>query len=237
MAELRAALNEPGEQHWVIAHIPPGIDAYTTAQFAHSLAIVPFLDPDARYEFVSLIDNPANRVSLLVAAHTHRFSYRIAGKIPDAPIPVFMVPALSPIFDNAPSFLTVDVDPSGTIRSADDHAYLDGTWSVVGGTQTLGLTDFSGASLVKLQQRLETDEALRAVYARLYESGARPEINERNWRIYWCAATNFSTGDFRACSGAGGFGFITRRAERLAALAGLGLLAAVIVFVAIRRQP
>jgi sphingomyelin phosphodiesterase acid-like 3 len=236
MSELRAALREPGDRHWVVAHIPPGIDAYTTAHLAHSLAIVPFLDPDQRYEFVSLIDNPANRVSLVLAAHTHKFSYRILGKIPEAPLPVFLIPALSPIFGNAPSFLTVDVEPSGTIRSAEDHAYLDGAWTVAGGTQTLGLSEVTGANLLKLQERLENDETLRAVYARLYESGAKPEINDRNWRIYWCAATNFSTGDFRACSGAGGFGLITRRGERLAALAALLVLVAICVVAAIRLQ-
>ena len=224
--ELRASLGPAVGRHWIVAHIPPGIDAYASTQLGRGLVVVPSLRQEPQAALLGLIADPANNVSLMLAAHTHRFAYRIAGSS-EHPVPILLIPALSPIFRNAPAFLTVDVDASGAIRAAEAHALVAGKWEDLGGTRSLGLTRFGAANLAQLQQRIAEDAGARAAFARLYVTGGDPEIDGRNWRAYWCAASNFTPDAFRKCTGAGGIGLLTGRAFALGALllAVLGLAA------------
>jgi hypothetical protein len=235
-ADLRRALDaHPHDAAWLIFHIPPGIDAYSTTHLVHHLLDVPFLDSEPRQALLSLITRPQSHVALVLAAHTHKFSYRIAAAQQRGPVPILLIPSISPIFGNAPSFLTVDVRADGTIDRADDHAFLDGHWRTVGGTRTLGLRAITGPELVRLQGRLAHDRGLRATYARLYNAGARPEINERNWRGYWCASSALDNGTYRACTGrGGGISILTRRGVSLVAACIVGILVAIVAVGIIR---
>jgi sphingomyelin phosphodiesterase acid-like 3 len=232
IAELRRALHAPG-RHWIILHIPPGIDAYSSAHLAHRLVVVPFLDAGPRDALLGAIADPHAGVALVVAGHTHMFAYRIAGT-PAHPVPVLLVPAISPIFRNAPAFLTAEVDPGGTLRDVEDHAF-DGTrWHDLGGFDSLGVKGVSGAALVDLQHRLDRDPALRARFAHLYDSGAPSEIDARSWPTYRCAAVVFTASAFRACTDEGGVSVVTTRGILVFALASLALAGAAGALVAYR---
>jgi hypothetical protein len=141
---------------------------------------------------------------------------------------MLLVPAISPIFGNAPAFLTANVGAAGVLAGVEEHAYLRGGWHDIGGMPSLGVDAFTAAQLIALQGRLAHDAQLRATFDRLYEAGARSEIDERNWRIYWCAATAFGSTAFRTCEGAGGIGIVTGRG-----LAALGGAAALVVVAAV----
>jgi hypothetical protein len=195
---------------WLFVHIPPGIDAYSTAHLAHGLIVVPFLDQQPRDAFVTAVTGGPRPVALIVAAHTHKFSFRVAGSGAHT-VPILLVPSISPVFRNAPSFLTVHLDAHGTIVAADDWTRLDGSWGRRGGIASLGMRDVSGASILDLSHRLTGDAHLRELYARLYNGGERPEISDANWRTYACAATELSATAFRACMAEGGFSIFTTR--------------------------
>ncbi len=111
----------------------------------------------------------------------------------------------------------------GTLRNVEVTAFKRGRWSDIGGMRSLGVDAFTGKALVDLGARLAANPALRPVFERLYNAGAPSEINERNWSIYWCAATAFGTTPFRNCTQAGGFSLITQR--------GLEALGGVLLFV------
>jgi hypothetical protein len=221
----------------VILHIPPGIDGYSTVELTHHLAIVPFLDPAPRERLLALIADPAHHVALVLAGHTHKFSYRIIERPDHGLIPLLTVPSVSPIFRNAPAFLTADVAPGGVLANVEDYALVDGNWRDIGGLPALGVTTVTGEHLAGLQRRLETSPALRAIDYRLYESGAPPEIGEWNWRDYWCVATTFSATTYRACVGESGFSVFTRRGIWVFGLAGAVALLFIAGFiVAVRRS-
>ena len=227
--DLRRGLTDRSDRStWVVVHIPPGIDAFSTTHIVHRLAVVPFLDPEPRRELLSLVQPPSSHVVLVLAAHTHKFAYRIAGGRDSSSVPMFLVPSVSPIFRNAPSFVTANVKNDGTIERADVHALLAGRWQTIGGTASLGLAAFTSVALLDLQSRLARDRTLRERWARLYNAGAPAEINEQNWRSYWCAATEFDARDFRSCTGSGGISILTGRGVRFvavgAALAGAALV-------------
>ena len=69
-----------------------------------------------------------------------------------------------------------------------------------------------------------------------------PEISERNWRSYWCAADEFTATSFRDCLDEGGLGFLTRRGVAVAAAAFgvivivVGALVTLVIFVVRRRR-
>jgi hypothetical protein len=199
------------EKSWVVMHIPPGIDAFSTSHLVHHLAVVPFLESSPRNRLLAILGDPRRNVALAIAGHTHKFAVRLVAGGADGYVPMLLVPALSPIFHNYPMFLTVDVGPDGTLRRIDEHAY-DGTgWRVVGTSADLGLPAFTGAALAKLEGRLDADPALRSLYARLYDGGASPEITPGNWRSYRCAIGALTDTAYRQCTGQGGYGFLTLR--------------------------
>jgi sphingomyelin phosphodiesterase acid-like 3 len=219
-AEVESALKRRNGPVWVLFHIPPGIDAFSSAQLSHRLAIVPYLRPDLRDRFVGVLAHSHARIALAVAGHTHKFAYRIVNATGSRPVPMLLVPAISPIFGNEPSFLTANVSAGGTLRDVEEISFHDGRWSDIGGMQSLGVDEFTGPELVALQARLGNDPRLRATFERLYGGGAPPEINARNWPIYWCAATAFATSPFRDCTRSGGVSVVTGRGlEALTAVA------------------
>lgn len=220
-----------GERRWVVLHIPPGIDAFSTTHLAHRLAVVPFLNPAPRAQLMELVGDPRRNVSLVVAAHIHKFAYRVFEAPGRAPLPMLLAPSVSPIFYNNPSFLTVDVAPDGTIRNAEDHAYFKHAWHDLGGLRSLGVRSFTGEELLALQSRLDRDPALRDRYASLYNGGAPPEITEENWPGYACAATAFGVSEYRSCMGESGISVFTRRGLAVIGVALLGFLAVVVAVV------
>jgi sphingomyelin phosphodiesterase acid-like 3 len=236
MAELERTLKADHGRMWVIFHIPPGVDAFSSAQLARRLAIVPFLRPDLRDRFVAALGRSAGHIALAVAGHSHKFAYRIVNADGAEPVPMLLVPAVSPIFGNAPSFLTANVDANGTLHDVKEHSFLNGAWGDIGGMPSLGVDAFTGTQLVALQHRLAGDLALRTTFERLYEGGAPPEINQRNWPVYWCAATAFTTAAFRSCTQYGGFSLITGRGLEVLLIPAVLIALAAAAFVLWRRR-
>jgi hypothetical protein len=223
------------EKNWVVFHIPPGIDAFSTVHLVHRLAVVPFLETGPRNRLLAILGDPRRNVALALAGHTHKFALRLVDAGQGGYVPMLLVPALSPIFGNAPMFITVDVGPDGTLRRIDEHAYDGTAWHVAGSSADLGLSAFTGAAIAKLEDRLDADPQLRTVYARLYDGGAPPEITPENWRYYRCAIGALSDTAYQQCTGQRGYGFLTLRGLLAgAALALIGLVTTIAIFLAIR---
>jgi len=242
LSELGLALAAGSKtRHWLVMHIPPGIDVATTVSRTHRLAIIPFLRPGPRDGVLALIGDPARRVQLVVTGHVHRFGYRIIDRTGDDPVPLLISPAVSPIFGNAPSFLSADVGRDGIIRNLEEHSYGHHRWYDAGGLGSLGVNAFSGPALLDLQRRLRDDAELQRTFARLYVGGSPlNEITPGNWRFYWCGATAFATSPYRECLNRRGIGFLTGRgvaAAAGAAVAALVVFAIAVVVIVRRRRP
>jgi sphingomyelin phosphodiesterase acid-like 3 len=225
-SDLRGA--GPHERNWMLLHIPPGIDAYTTTHLTHRLGVIPFLRPRAGDALAAVAADPRNRVALAIAGHTHKFGYRLIAGPGAVRVPMLLVPSVSPIFYNGPSFLEVPVDRDGTLGDVTEFSYVGGAWQRTGDLASLGVPRFTAPELEALQGRLADDATLRATFSRLYSGGGPPEITKRNWHSYWCAATNLATSAFESCTGQRGLGVLTGRGLELAltmlgavALAGL----------------
>ena len=211
LAELAAALRGPrGSRSWVLMHIPPGIErSRPRISCTASPSCRSSTQTRANASRRSSTTPPRRRPRDRRAHAQVRLSDRRAAR--SHPVPILLVPAVSPIFRNEPSFLTVEVGADGTIGDAHEFSLLAGRWQNVGSLHDLGVATFTVPALRNLQARLARDPALRARFARNYNGGAPPEITEGNWRTYWCAAQAFSSADFRTCLNAGGYSILTGR--------------------------
>jgi predicted phosphodiesterase len=228
---LRADLQSApaGTRSWVLFHEPPGVDAYSTAHVAHQLLVVPFLRPDYRDALLAILGDPRSRVALVVAGHTHKFSFRILPTANHTGIPLLLVPSVSPIFLNDPSFLRVPVERNGTLGDVTQFAFTRGRWQFHGDLASLGVSHFDVPSLRALLTRLKKSPTLVDRFSTFYEAGGKDEIDERNALVYLCAVNQFADPTFETCAGKSGFHFVTRRGLIAGFDAGLSLLGIIVI--------
>jgi sphingomyelin phosphodiesterase acid-like 3 len=218
---LRAQLTAASAAHehvWVMAHIPPGIDAYSTFSKQHNVcggqSPETFLGSDALVD--ALTDFP-DVIRLALFGHTHMDEMRAFTSSDGKSIPGKLVPSITPVDGNNPSFTVSEVEPSTailkdyTVFAASNQTGVDTQWSQeYRYSTTYGLPDLSGASLAKLTSSFLADktsatDASRA-YERFYLVG-EPGINANLkaaamqvlWPAYACSITSNHTADFRSC--------------------------------------
>lgn len=195
----------------VVMHIPPGVDPHSTL-ITHRLLVVPFLRGGVSTAFVRILSEHANRIAFAIAGHMHRDDFRLFGGVP-----MLIAPSVSPVYDNNPAFLRLDLANDGSLRDFRPFYYDErlGTWRRAETfDRTYGVGTFSAPALASVHARLSRDEGLRMGWARMFmsNSGDR-DINAGTWRTYWCAQTQLA-GAFVACAG------LQRRVEVLPIIAG-----------------
>jgi predicted phosphodiesterase len=227
----------PAEHTWLVTHVPPGIDAFSTAHLAHRLFVVPFMRPGAREALLHAIGNGRDRVSLVIAGHIHHFSFRLSdASHPAHDVPILVAPSISPIFGNSPGYLTLDVDADGLVGNVAETSYLDGRWQRIGDLSSEGVAHFTAPELAAYQARLERNQAFADRFVRLYMGGARPEISPKNYRVYWCVATALGVSEAQRCMASGGLGFFTHRALVVLAVVAIALGFVLVAVVRARRR-
>lgn len=195
----------------VVMHIPPGVDPHSTL-ITHRLLIVPFLREAVSNVFAHILSQHANAIGFVIAGHTHRDDFRLFGNVP-----MLLAPSISPVYDNNPAFLRLDVAANGSLQDYRPFYYDErsGRWRAGRSfDETFGVRAFSAPALASIHARLAVDSDLRARWARMFvsQSGER-EVTSGTWRTYWCAQNELAAG-FVVCAGLG------RRVELLPVAAG-----------------
>jgi sphingomyelin phosphodiesterase acid-like 3 len=146
MTWLQKQLSEArrlGPKAWVMGHIPPGIDPYSTvAKFRNvcgGQAPVEFLSSD---KMADLLVEYADVIRLGIFAHTHMDEMRLLrpeGSEPQAAgehrVAIKMVPSISPVDGNTPSFTLARVNPSSAVLqnyeviAASNQTGIAATWT------------------------------------------------------------------------------------------------------------
>ena len=210
---LAAALHPAGAAPptWVVTHIPPGIDVYASLQ---GKTPTPTYADGPAAQVPALVDAPAANVTAFIAGHFHTDGFRIVGAGSTHPVPLLLVPSISPIFGNAPAFFDARVDPaSGTVVDATAYA-LSGlpalgqpdpstptTWSAeytVSSAYHLVALDAKGVTA--LQHARADDADVRASFERWFVSGSPiASMTEANWPAYWCADADLTVSAWQTC--------------------------------------
>jgi len=212
-----ARARQAGQKVWVMGHIPPGIDPYSTvAKFRDvcaGQAPVAFLATD---KMAGLLAAYADVVRLGIFAHTHMDEVRLlrsegSDTAAGAPsVAVKVVPSISPVDGNNPSFTVARIDPSAAslrdydVISASNQTGTETKWTPeYNFAETYRETQFSSANVEELIDAFHADgdakTALSQAYIRNYFAGDMSRELTPFWPEYVCALDNHSAKAFAAC--------------------------------------
>lgn len=221
IAWLRKQLDETRrhkQKAWVMGHIPPGVDVYSTFAKMRDLceegAPVMFLSSDA---LGNTLTESADVVRLGIFAHTHMDELRLLEPEGDAKsgakagaVAVKMVSSISPVNGNNPSFTVARVDAaSATLRdyavfAASNQTGLDTLWTrEYDYSQTYHAEAFSPVALSKLVKEFQEDPDAKTEASQAFITnfvvGDRSSLIKPLWPQYVCALTHDTSQGFKGC--------------------------------------
>ena len=219
IAWLRKQLTQAranGEQVWVMAHIPPGIDVYTTYHrylFAPGEACnvkqpLMFLSSSALAETIAEFGDV---VRLAIFAHTHMDEIKLLHASDGGAVPVKLVPSISPINGNDPSFIVAQITPqTATLKDYEVYSATSAQGTNWGReyrySDVYRLPDFSAKSVDQLTIALVDDKSGEDETSRVYEryflagGGTFAALGlQRLWPAYSCSLRELDPAAFRRC--------------------------------------
>ena len=206
-----------GQRVWVLGHIPPGIDPFSTAEKFRDVCggqdPVMFLSSD---RLSDLLVEYNDVVKLAVFAHTHMdevrllHSQRVGAAAPTEAVAVKMIPSLSPVHGNRPSFTVASINPSSagmqdySVMTASNLTGDNTKWTPeYNYARTYHQADFSPAALKNMIDAFRTDRIAvlpeSASYLRNYFPGNMSAQLSPFWMQYTCALGNYTAKGFAAC--------------------------------------
>jgi sphingomyelin phosphodiesterase acid-like 3 len=211
------------EQVWVMAHIPPGIDAYST--FTKGKDACTGATPEMFLRgggLAAAIAEFPDVIRLALFGHTHMDEMRLYHAADGTPIPGKLVPSISPVNGNTPAFTLAQV--SATTATLVDYTVYAATANAEWTNATkwaaeytfsaaYRLPDLSGASMEKLLDGFVADKAgsgeLSSEYAKNFfvgdpmlgagKASFRAMAMKMVWPLYACSMTQTSAAGFKGC--------------------------------------
>ncbi len=204
------------EKIWVMSHIPPGVDPYSTAMKGKDVCKggtpMMFLSSEALAETVAKYGDV---VRLAVFGHTHMDEVRLLESkgegMAERGIPVKLVGSISPINGNAPSFTVASIDAgTGVMRDyrvivASNATGVDTKWTEeYDFAKTYKQVSFTATTVRNVIAGFGADPSAREKasqsYIRNYGSGTGEGTLSQFWKPYVCSLANDGAADaFRAC--------------------------------------
>ena len=219
IAWLKAELDharEAKEKVWVMTHIPPGVDAVSTALKGKNIcagaAPTMFLSSD---DLPKALVPYGDVISLVIFAHTHMDELRLltsgSAEHADRSVPVKLVPSISPIDGNNPSFTIARVDPKTAtlidyqVIAASNQTGVDTQWSEeYDYAKAYSQPSFSATSVAALIGEFRADATGKSsasqAYIRNYFVGDRSSEIAPFWHFATCGLSNMTAEGFRACA-------------------------------------
>jgi hypothetical protein len=206
--QLKAATKNK-QKVWIVFHIPPGVDAWSTVKEGHTVAYwdVIHRDSDSKTftdKFQELIQTYSPVIKGIFSGHTHMDHFRLVFDKSHKPLAyVHITPAISPEFGNNPGFQVLTYDARSFSVTDFDTYYYDGAdWKEeYDFDTTYGKAPYDAANLAAIYNHLSDDAALRRSFVDYYDvhnQQAEP-VTDRDWKAYWCGIGSLTDDDFNAC--------------------------------------
>lgn len=203
--ETLAAAEMNGDAVWLLMHIPPGIDNFSTSR-ANGTAR-PFWQPELLAKFLRLSERFQSTLQIGIAGHSHMDDFRLILRGTQPPFLTKIVPSISPIFRNNPGYQMFDYDrASGAIENyttcflplGEFASDVAPAWQAeYDFRKTYRLAGLNATTIVSLAEQLTKEGPAQAAYLRHYAvSGPAPPIAIK---ILACAILNTTSGAFNAC--------------------------------------
>jgi sphingomyelin phosphodiesterase acid-like 3 len=221
---------------WVMGHIPPGVDLYSTVRKLTDVCggqkPVMFLSSETLAE--TLAEN-SDVVQLAIFAHTHMDEIKLLkaempgaypNAYPGAPghftieakgfiaepkaVAVKLVPSISPIHGNSPSFVVAQVDRSSAalkdyrVFAASNQTGVNAQWTEeYDFAQSYKTAEFTAPAVNKLVSGFAADYSAKSPasqqYIRNFLAGTSSPLLSLVWPEYVCSLSNDPAQAFRAC--------------------------------------
>jgi sphingomyelin phosphodiesterase acid-like 3 len=211
---------------WVMAHIPPGIDAYSTVIKAtrekSSGDRCIYEKPEmflSSQLFSDALRNYTDVITLVLLGHTHMDEMRLySAKDGAGAIPGKLVPSISPVDGNNPAFTVGYANPATaklmdySVFAANNQSGINTKWSIeYTYSTTYHQPDYSAASVTALTNEFLKDPKSRSPFSRAYEgfyfvSGPAAGMNLKAaamsmiWPVYACSLANDHKKEFIDCA-------------------------------------
>lgn len=211
-AELRSA-QQAQQKVWLMAHIPPGVDAYATlAHLTGPCGRSPkmLLSSD---QLAETLQQSADSIKLAIFGHTHEDEITLLQAGADPPqnhapaIPVKIVAAISPINGNLPSFTMAHIDPA--TATLVDYEVIAGSDKIAWHQQydyraAYGETSFSADQVADLVRKFAADHDAGAQasknYIHNFSIGNPVPLLSLVWPAYTCTMTHQTASGFSQCA-------------------------------------
>jgi sphingomyelin phosphodiesterase acid-like 3 len=232
IAWLRKELDNARLHHqhiWVMAHVPPGVDAYDTvtkaAREKSSNDSCPYEKPEmflSSQLFSDALRDYTDVITLALLGHTHMDEMRLfSAKDGTGAIPGKLVPSISPVDGNNPAFTIGYANPTTatlmdySVFAANNQSGFNNRWSLeYTYSATYHQPDYTAASLTKLINIFLKDSKSQAPETQAYESfyfvsGPTSGLSLKAaamsviWPVYACSLTNDHKKPFVDCACAG----------------------------------
>ncbi len=214
---LRSTLDGTGPRTpaWVIGHIPPGVDVFSTlSNGAGTNGVTMMLAERFNDGLIGAIDD-AQDVVMAIAGHTHMNSFRVIGPNPSRAVtPMFVVPAVSPVYSNNPAFTTLDIDGSSAAVTDSRTFVLEDLSALAKDGRrpakwrreydfgsVFGHGTIDAPRLEDVEQTMFRDDRVRMRFEQYYDSeSGRVPITDPVWRAYWCGNIALTPTAYTACA-------------------------------------
>jgi sphingomyelin phosphodiesterase acid-like 3 len=201
------------ERVWVMGHIPPGVDIYSTFSKIRNLcggdAPVMFLSSD---ELGKVLTENSDVVRLGIFAHTHMDEVRLLepeGGAKGGMVAIKLIASISPVNGNHPSFTVAQVDTAAAMLRdytvfAASNLEGDGAWSKeYDYAQKYHAAAFSSAALKKLIGDFQGDPNATTQASRAYIGnfvvGDNSSLIKPLWPQYVCGLSHATAKGFVRC--------------------------------------
>jgi sphingomyelin phosphodiesterase acid-like 3 len=202
------------ERVWVMAHIPPGVDPYSTISRVKNLcsggSAQMFLGSEAMADAMA---GYGDVIPLAIFAHTHMDEMRLLepGAKDDAhgPVAVKVVPSISPIDGNDPSFTVATVDAETGVlvdyRVIASSDKAGASWAEeYDYAKAYKQTSFAAGSVESLISGFKSDPSAQSAasksYLKNYFVGDVSKELTLFWPQYVCALDNRTDSSYKVCS-------------------------------------
>jgi sphingomyelin phosphodiesterase acid-like 3 len=200
-----------GQQVWVMGHLPPTINAYSTlskgAAICSGAQATTYLSTD---KLSTSLTTHAGIVRLALFGHTHMDEFALLGS-QDTGVPVKVIASVTAVSGNTPSFTVGQVQPSNATLT-DYSVYLASNQCGVGTQweleyrfgETYHEPSFTPKSLTELIARFTADAPGTSVESLAYQThffkGAPVSELGPFWSGYVCSMNHTTSADFKACA-------------------------------------
>ncbi|MDD5711750.1 MAG: hypothetical protein PHY31_03215 [Smithellaceae bacterium] len=190
-----------GKKVWLLMHVPPGADKYSTAQTVdaggHITNAVMMWDETYLSSFLQILAKYPDLITQTLVAHTHMDEYRIISSDNVA----VTTPGIAPYFGNNPAYkiFTFSIQTSKTTDYSSHNYDLATMPEQFAGYYTFSavypMRGYLNDSLSQLYPLLSTYNSLQQLYREFYFSGhnySTPSgtmlypITDTTWPVYWC---------------------------------------------------